>query len=123
MASSSSSVSAGIDLGDRPALTHHDDAVGDGERFLQLVADEDDALAGSPCSVFDDPEELIDLLGRQHRGRLVEYEELGVAVEHLDDLDPLLNADRQVLDQRRRVDVEAVLLGDLAYRLSRRRGG
>ena len=38
------------------------------------------------------------LLRRQHRRRLVEHEDVGVAVERLQDLDPLLLPDRDVLD-------------------------
>ena len=53
-------------------------------------------------------EELVDLLRHEHRGRLVEDEDPGAAVEHLEDLDPLPLADAEVLDQRVGVDVEAV---------------
>ena len=60
-----------------------------------------------------DPEELLGLLRRQHGGRLVEDEDLGIAVERLDDLDPLLDADREVLDDGVGVDLEAVLRRDL----------
>ena len=55
-------------------------------------------------------EELVDLLRDQHRGRLVEDEDPGAAVEHLEDLDPLPVADAEVLDQRVGVDVEPVPL-------------
>ena len=41
------------------------------------------------------------LLRRQHGGRLVEDQDLGAAVERLQDLDPLLLADADVLDLRR----------------------
>ncbi len=43
-------------------------------------------------------EERLGLLRRQHRGRLVEDEEPGIAVERLDDLDALLLADRELPD-------------------------
>ncbi len=46
-------------------------------------------------------EEVVDLLRREHGCRFVEDEEAGVALEHLDDLDPLLDPDREVLDDRR----------------------
>ena len=64
-------------------------------------------------------DQLVDLLRRQHRGRLVEDQVLGVVGQRLQDLHPLLDADRQVLDQRVRVDVEPVALGELADRLPR----
>ena len=53
-----------------------------------------------------DREELVRLLRREHRGRLVEDEEVGAAVERLQDLDALLLADGDVADARRRVDGE-----------------
>ena len=48
----------------------------------------------------EDLEELARLLRRQDGGRLVEDEDVGVAVERLQDLDALLLADRDVLDAR-----------------------
>ena len=68
-----------------------------------------------PAALSDahDREQLVGLLRGEHGGRLVEDEQVGVAGQRLDDLDPLLDADRQVLDQRVRVDRQAVALGDL----------
>ena len=54
------------------------------------------------------------LLRGQHGGRLVEDQDLGAAVEGLEDLDPLLDADRQVADQRVGVDLEPELAGEVA---------
>ena len=70
------------------------DPVGDLEDLVQLVADEDDrvALVGE---ALQDVEDLLRLLRRQDRRRLVEDEDPGLAVERLEDLDPLLPADRQ----------------------------
>ncbi len=42
----------------------------------------------------EDREELARLLRREHGGRLVEDQDVGPAVERLQDLDPLLLADR-----------------------------
>ena len=52
-----------------------------------------------PWSVeaLDHPEELVDLAGREHRGGLVEDQDRRVPEQRLDQLDPLLLADRQVL--------------------------
>ena len=74
-----------------------------------------------PCvgEAADDLEQLARLLRRQHRRRLVEHEDVGVAVERLQDLDPLLLADGDVLDPRLRVDGEAEALGDLAHAVVR----
>ena len=66
-----------------------------------------------------DRHELVGLLRGEHRGRLVEDEHLRVAGERLDDLDALLHADGQVLDERVGVDVEAEAVGDLAHALAR----
>ena len=66
-----------------------------------------------------DLHELVGLLRREHRGGLVEDEHLRVARQRLDDLDALLHADRQILDERIGVDVEAEPCGDLADALAR----
>ena len=62
----------------------------------------------------DDAEELVDLARREHRGRLVEDEDVGVAEQRLQQLDALLLADREVLDLGVGVDREAVVLAELA---------
>ena len=84
--------------------------------LVQLVADEDDRLpllGQAP----DDREQLLRLLRGQHGGRLVEHEDVGAAVERLQDLDALLLADRDVLDDRARVDCEPEAGRDLAHAL------
>ena len=48
-------------------------------------------------------DQLGRLLGRQDGGRLVQDQDLGAPVERLQDLDALLHADRDVLDERVRV--------------------
>ena len=57
-------------------------------------------------------EELVHLLRHQHRGRLVQDDDLRAAVEHLEDLHPLPGADAELLDQPVRLDAEAVGVGD-----------
>ena len=51
-----------------------------------------------PREPAQDREDLLGLLGRQDRRRLVEDEDPRVAVERLEDLDALLPADRQRAD-------------------------
>ena len=92
----------GLDL---LAAPEHGDPVGDLGHLVQLVADEDDRLA-LVGQALDDREQLLRLLRRQHGGRLVEDEDVGAAVERLQDLDPLLLADRDVLDVGAWVDGE-----------------
>ena len=58
-------------------------------------------------------EQLVDLVRHEHRRGLVEDEDLGAPVEHLEDLDALLVADAEVGDQRLGIDVEAVAVGEL----------
>ena len=102
------------------AAPQHGDPVRDLGHLVQLVADEDDRLA-LLGQALDDREQLLRLLRRQHRGRLVEHEDVGAAVERLQDLDALLLADGDVLDDRARVDGEPEPRRDLAHALLGRR--
>ena len=53
---------------------------------------------------------MVGLLRRQHAGRLVQDQDVGAAEERLQDLDPLLHADRQVAATlASSVDLEAVV--------------
>ena len=90
---------------DHLAAPEDGDPVRDLQHLVQLVADEDDrdALA---LQVAEDLEEVRRLLRRQDRGRLVEDEDLRVAVERLHDLDPLLLPDGDAVDRGARVDGE-----------------
>ncbi len=63
----------------------------------------------------DDAEQLLGLGRGEHGRRLVQDQHVRLPDERLDDLDPLLDADREVLDQRVRVDVEAVAVGELPH--------
>ena len=96
--------------GDAPVAQHRD-VVADFEHFLQLVRDENDAHAALLQRAHDG-EEALRLLRRQHGSRLVEDEDVGVTIKRLDDLDALLHAHRQVLDQSIGIDGQAVLAGD-----------
>ena len=89
------------------------DPVGDLEHLVQLVGDEDDRHPAG-LEAAEDLEQLERLLRRQHRGRLVEDQDVGLAVERLQDLDPLLLADGQVGDQRVGVDLELEARRELA---------
>ncbi len=105
-------------LGRPPAPHHlsaadHGDPVGDLEDLVELVADEDDAGAVFAESA-QNREDLVGLLGREHRGRLVEHEDARLAVDRFQDLDPLLLPDAQLTDPRERLDVESQTRGELA---------
>ena len=60
----------------------------------------------------DDPEQLLGLGRRQDGGRLVEDEDVALAVERLEDLDALPHADREALDLRVRIDVRGLYCSD-----------
>ena len=67
-----------------------------------------------PCSRSraEHAKELVGLLRREHRGRLVEDQDLRAAVERLQDLHPLLHADRQMLHHGVERHGQAVVPGD-----------
>ena len=83
---------------------------------MQLVRDED-----QPATVVGElaqrGEQIVDLGRGQHRGRLVEHEHLGVAVQRLEDLGALALADGELPDVRVRIDLQAVPLGHLGEAL------
>ncbi len=60
----------------------------------------------SAVSSRSDAEQLVDLLRHEHRGRLVEDEDAGAAVEHLQDLDALAIADAEVGHEGLGIDAE-----------------
>ena len=80
------------------AAAQHGRPVADLEHLVELVADEDDRLAVG-LEALDDREQLGRLLRRQHGRRLVEDQDLGAAVERLQDLDALLLADGDLRDR------------------------
>ena len=96
------------------AVAHDRDLVAGRDDLGELVADEGDGLA----LVLDDAaqrgEQELRFGRREHRRRLVEHEDLRVAAQALDDLDPLAHAGGQVGDAVVGIDLQAVLLADLA---------
>ena len=55
------------------------------------MSDEDDGDT-RVGEALDDVEQIVGLLGREDRGGLVEDEDVGLAIEGLEDLDSLLRA-------------------------------
>ncbi len=92
--------------GDR-AVAHDCDAVGERQHLVELVGDEHQAAARAGDAA-QGSKQLLDLAGCQHRCRLVEHEQPRHSVEHLEDLDALALADRQLPHVRRRIDVHLV---------------
>ena len=95
-----------------PAKAQDGDPVADLGDLGQLVADEHDPPAFGR-EVAHDPEQAANLRGGEDRGRLVEHEESRPAEDRLEDLQPLLRADRHLPHGRVRVDVELVLCREL----------
>ena len=89
------------------AAAHHRDLVGHRHDLAQLVGDEDDRLS-LLLQLAKDAEEMIGLVGRQHSRRLVEDQRVGAAIERLQDLDALLQADRQFARDGVRIDLQRV---------------
>ena len=93
---------------DHAAPAHDGDAVGHGHDLPQFVGYQDHGAA-LIAKGGQDPEQVIGLLWCQHPGRLVEHQHLGPAVQGLEDFHALLKADRQLSDDRVRIDVQVIL--------------
>ena len=79
---------------------------------MQFMSNDEDRLTVIP-HVADDVEELFRLLRREHRGRLVQNEDVRAAVQHLDDLHRLLFGDGHLVGLFGGVDVKPVFGRDL----------
>ena len=77
---------------------------------MQLVADVEDAAALAH-QLLEHDEELFHRLRCQHRGRLVQNQQLGVGQKRADDLHALHLAHAQRVHRADRVDVQPVLAG------------
>ncbi|EWS52662.1 hypothetical protein X551_04550 [Methylibium sp. T29] len=103
---------ARIDLAGDLAAAQHRAVVTQRADLVELVADVEDGAAALGQLAQRD-EQGLDGLRRQHRGRLVEDQQLGVGEQRAHDLDALALADRQRVHRPLRVDLETVDLGDL----------
>ncbi len=96
------------------AVAQHGDAVGDQQRLLERVRDEDDGDAAL-LEIAHQVEEVFLLLGRQAGRRLVEDDHLGVVQHGARDLDHLLLGGAELRHRgcRRHVEIERLqeLLG------------
>ncbi len=89
------------------AVSQHRRAVADALHFLETMTDIKD---GTPLrsQFLQRLEKAVRFLGRQHRSRFVEDDELRVLQESPDDFDPLPFADREIGDMRLRIERQAI---------------
>src|SRR5262249_17722906 len=81
----------GWQFSDDAAVADNGDIVGERKNLSQLVSDYDYSLALAPEKP-EDSKKALDLLRRQHSGRLVEDQNAGIPVQDLEYLDSLLLA-------------------------------
>ena len=103
---------AGVHRAHIPALAQNGDPIRHGHDLVELVGDKQDGLALLGKAAHD-VHQLVDLLGSQNGGGLVEDEDLVVAIQHLQDLHPLLHTHGDVLHLGVQVHPQAVPLGQL----------
>ena len=104
----------GLHIADVLALAEHRHAVGHVQHLVELVGDDDKGLAVG-LHVAHDGEQLVRLLRGQHGGGLIQNEDVGAAVQHLDDLDGLLLRNGHVVDLHVGVDVKPVAVADFLH--------
>ena len=102
---------AGGHIADVQALAQHRHPVGNLHDLVELVGDDDDGLAVG-LHIAHHVKEPLGLLGRQDGGGLVQNQNIGPAVEDLDDFDGLLLRDRHVVNFLIGVHDKAVLVAD-----------
>ena len=103
----------GVNGGDRRPAADDGDVVGDREHLVEFVRDEEhcQALALELAKV---GEQFVDFLRDEDGRRLVENEDLGPAVEHLEDLHALPITDPEIGDEVVRLNLKSVLEGNAA---------
>ena len=107
-----------VDGADVLTLAQNAHAVGDLHDLVELMGDEENGLAFAG-KLLHRGHQFLDLLRSQNCGRLVEDEDLIVAVEHLQNLNALLHANGDILDLGVKVDIQTVAFGDLLDLLAR----
>ena len=93
-------IDAALDL----AVAHDRDSIGDLLDFDQLVGNEDDCLA-LVDQLAHRIEKIVGLLWGEHGSRLVQDQQVGAAIESLEDLHALAHAHWCSVDARRRIHV------------------
>ena len=96
-----------IAVGDDLAAAQDGRGVAERDDLVQLVRDVEDRAAARG-ELAQRLEQLLDLLRRQHRGRLVHDQEPGIEEQRAHDLDPLALADAERRDDAARIELELV---------------
>ena len=100
-----------------PTTANDRDLVGHRTHLAQLVGDKHDRGPGVG-ELTHDRHQLIRFLRGEHRGWLIENEDLRLTRQRLDDLHALLGTHRQIFDEGVGVQVEAETRRYLAHRLA-----
>ena len=111
----------GLGVGDRHelAVPQYRHAIAEADDFIPAVRDEEDDRA-RVAQARDELGEPRDFVVAERRGRFVEQEHAGIALDGAHDLQHLLLAERQIADARARIDVEAMARENLLRRLRAR---
>ncbi len=97
----------GFGASDDLAAPDDRDVIGHLQHFTEFVGDEHNRTS-LVAQRTHHVHQLVDLLRGQHRRRLIENQIAGVMSQGLQDLNPLLDANRQVLHERIWIDFQAV---------------
>ena len=103
---------AGVDRTHILTLAQHRHTVRQGEHLIELMGDDDNGVA-LLAHVAQHLEELLSFLWGQNGRRLVQDQDMGAAVEHLDDFNRLLLADGHLIDLAVQVQFKTVLVQQL----------
>ena len=98
---------------DELSLAHDTHPVGNGHHLVELVGDDDDGHAFLSHHLAEHGEQLVGLLRRKHRRRLVQNQDIRPPVEGFQNLHPLLQPHADVPHGIVRIDLQAVFRGQL----------
>ena len=111
-----------VDRTDALPLAEYRTAVGYRHNLVEFVGDKQNGFSLS-CKPAHDMHQFVNFLRGQHCRRLIENQDLIVAVKHFQDFRPLLHPDCDIFDLGIQIHVETVLLGKFGNALSCLFGG
>ena len=110
----------GVFHADEPPLAHHTHSVRYRHDLIQLVRYYNDGHAVLLHDLANDLKKLFRFLRREHRRRLVQYQDVSAAVQRFQNLHALLKADAHFPDNCRGIHQQAVFFRKLSCRGLRR---